>query len=339
MALGASEFTELVASTLRKIEPELYDNVTKRHPLLEFIRDENQASTGRALIVNLELAENSSTQWTDASGSFDTTPTGEILGAAEFDWSDPLVSSVRLTYKDLKMNQGPEQVVDLLRSHIRSMEKAHGKEIVNHMHDRVNDGLPPANTPFTLDQLVSDTAYDADPAGDGTVAEFKVGKIDSGTQTLWQAQRIEHPLDGSYSIRKAFRDVENEIYVNTDGNNAADAVVAGRDVFEEFVDSFDDKVVYDDDFEDGQTKFTQVRHGSLIVRLDPDCPAKRAYFLDTDTILIRSLAGTFMEAQDAQRVQGTLDWVHPVASILAAGVSERRANAVLLRPTTANGDA
>jgi oligopeptide/dipeptide ABC transporter ATP-binding protein len=116
MPLGAAGFDELVTSTLQRINKgELFDQVTKRHPTLDWMRSQEKSATGRELVVNLELAEDASTQSTDDSGSFSTEVSGDILGAAVYQWSDPLVSSVRLRYKRLKKNQGRQQVLNLLK--------------------------------------------------------------------------------------------------------------------------------------------------------------------------------------------------------------------------------
>ena len=324
--LGATEFTELIASTLRKIEPELYDNVTKKHPTLDLLRNSQSSDTGRALVVNLELGLNDSTQITDDSGTFSTDVSGDVIGAAEYQWSDPIVSSVRLRWKNLQMNQGPQQQIDLMKTHIKNMEYSHSKKLVGMLHamaDEVENGAF-----HSFDEAVSDEDYD-------TANSIEFGGIDSSEQELWQGHRIEIAQDSGTSIRKAFRTVENEVMVDTSNKNKIDAVIAGRDVFEEFVDSFDDKIRYTE-FGEGQTAFREVKFGDLTVRLDPDCPAERAYFLDTSTWVFRSLAGNFMKTMEAQKIPGTLDWVTPIASVLAVGVNERRASAVLLRPETAS---
>ena len=319
--LAAEEFSELVVTTLRKIEDELYDNVTLKHPLLDLLRDEQRSETGRALVVPLELGLNESTQLTDDSGTFDTDVSDEIVGAAEFKWSDPIVSSVRLRWKQLQMNQGAQQQFDLMRTHIRNMEYSHGRQLVKWLHMMADER--PSGGFNTLDEIVSDEDYD-------TAHGLEVGGIDSSEQELWQAQRLEINRDDEESIRKTFRTVENEILVATSNKNQIDAIVAGRDIFEEFADSFDDKVRYTE-FGEGQARFREIKWGDIAVRLDPDCPSNRAYFLDTSTWKFRSLAGNFMAPQDAQKIPGTLDMVTPVASVLAVGVAERRANAVLER--------
>ncbi len=350
MALGVAEFTELTASTLRNYEPELFDNVTTKHPILSLIEERKRDETGREMTKNLELGENSSTGYTDDSGTFSSTVSDDIVGTAVYQWSDPLVSHVRLKFKDLKKNSGPEQIFDLLKTQIAAMEKAHRKKIARDMHaiasGAVGNAIDYTGTTqrqfLALDQVVSDAAYDADPAGDTSEPAFTCGGINATTQPIWQASRIESPYtsgqNGYLEIRKAFRYMENEVHVNTEGEHTVDAIVCGRAVFEEFEDSFDGKVQYDQ-FEKGEARFTQISHGGKIVRLDPDCPTNRAYFLSTPSLRFSALAGAFMEPQEAQRVPNSLDWVHPVASIMAFGTVERRANAVLLRPSLANGAA
>lgn len=324
--LGAEEFTERVVSTLRKIEDGLFDNVTLRHPTLDLLRGEEKSETGRAMVVPLELGLNDSTTLTDDSGTFSTSVSNDIIGAAEYQWSDPIVSSVRLRWKELQMNQGAQAQINLIKKHIRNMEYSHSKALVDWLHRMADD--KDAGQFHTFDEIVSDADYD-------TANGIELGGIDSSAQDLWQAQRIEIAQDSGTSIRKAFRTVENEIMVNTSNKNSVNAIVAGRDVFEEFVDSFDDNVRYTE-FGEGQAKFREVKFGDIAVRLDPDCPADRAYFLDTSSWHFRSLAGNFMKTQEAQKIPGTLDYVTPVASVLAVGVNERRANAVLLRPETAS---
>lgn len=338
MALGADEFSEIVVATLEKIQPELYDQVTTRHPTLDMLRSKQNSATGRKLVINLELAEDTSTEWSDASGSFSTAVSGDILGAAVYDWADPLVSHVRLRWKEIKKNSGEQQIVDLVQAHINRMMKDHKKKLVNALHALVDNSSGTSDVAagqfLSLDQIVSDSDYDADPHGDATNNDaFDVGGIDASVETDWQASRIELPLDGTKSIRQAFRHVSNEVYVKTDGDNQVDKAICGRKIFEEFEDSFDDKVRYTD-FEGGQTRFPTIRHGELEVTLDPDCPERRAYFLDTDALVMKSLAGAFMERQETQMIEGTLDKVTPAASVLATGTNERRASALLLRPTT-----
>lgn len=357
MALGADGFDELVTSTLEKIDKgALYDQVTTKHPTLDWVRSKEKTATGRTIVENLELAEDASTQWTDDSGSFSTAVSDDILGAAEFNWADPLVSSVRLRYKVLKKNQGKQQILKLLQTHINSMIKAHKKTLVQSIHARADidsensDGTQPvAGLPagsqkqyLSLDQLTGTADYDADPKGDGSNDNaFNVGGIDAAAQDHWQATRLERDSTTYTDVRKTFRTMENELYVGTGAAHEVNKVIAGRTIFEQLQDSFYDvaEVRQNPDDSKGQTHFPTIMHGSLEIRLDPDCPPRRAYFLDNSAINLYALAGTFMEREQSQFIPGTLDRVTPVATILSTTVNQRRSLGVLLRPSASGGDA
>lgn len=351
MALGATGFDELVTSTLQKIDKgKLFDQVTRKHPSLDWVRAQEKSATGRELVVNLELEEDASTQWTDDSGTFSTAVSDEILGAAVYQWSDPLVSSIRLRYKRLKKNQGRQQVLNLLKVHINSMIKAHRKAIVKALHARADiaavngDGTAPlvSGQFLSLDQLFSNATYDAAP---GAQPAFTVGGIDAAVQTHWQALRFNSPSTvgqaGYFDVRKAFRRVSNELFVRTGGDHGIDKVIAGQSIFEEFEDSFYNvaETRQNPDSSGGQTHYTEIKHGKLTIRLDPDCPPRRAYFLDNSAVDLYALAGTFMEREPTQNIPGNLDRVTPVATILSNGTNQRRNLGVLLRPVNAGGDA
>jgi hypothetical protein len=353
MALGAAEFDELVTSTLQRIKRgELIDQVMLRHPTLEWIRSKEKTATGTELIVNLVLAEDSSTSWTDDSGTFQTSVSDDLLGAAKFQWSDPLVSAVRLRFKRLKKNSGKTQVLNLLNVHMKKMMDGHREELVKSMHARQDLSVvttdedtevvmhPVKSGQFpSLDMLISNAAYD-------TAQSFTVGGIDATTQPHWQSLRFESPSTsgqtGYFDVRKAFRRVFNKLHVANDEGHGIQKIIAGFDIFEEFEDSFYNVAETRQDPStsgSGQTHYAEIRHGNFQVRLDPDCPPKRAYFVDNDSINLYALAGTFMEREPSQFIPGTLDRVTPVASILATETNQRRANGLLLRPATAGGEA
>lgn len=362
MAIGAAEYTELVASTWERIEGDLVDQVLTSHPTLDLFQSHAKSADGREMVLNLEGADDDSTAFTDASGTFPTTASNDVIGASKWDWSSPLVSKVRVQWLNLQKNSGKEQIVDLLKAHLGAAKKGHAKEIAKALHGiaavaddstenwTTSGGNTYVARGFTtgqfecFDRIVADGAYEDDPNGDLSGADsYTVGGI-SGTATpFWNASRLEIPLDhgtmGAGSIRKAFRHVRNELEVANSGQHRVSHVIAGREIYEEFVDSYDDKVRYPNPGGSGQAQFNAVMDGDIEVRLDPDCPPDRAYFLDIDAWRFEYLNGNWMKPMPAQTITGTLDFVTPLASVLSVGTNQRRANAVLLRPSTAGGDA
>jgi len=320
-ALGASQYTELVASTLEKIEPQLIDQIFTRHPTLDMFKQYVQSYTGRSMVLNVEAAEDDNTVVTDESGTFATTKSPDIIGAAEYNWSSPYVSKVRIDWYTLQKNTGKEAIVNLLEAHMENVKKSHAKRIVTGLHKAA--GAVGAGEFSSLDQAVG---THADTATFGGITA-------SDADHYWNSTRLTIPVAteaGGQDIRKAFRTMRNELMVNTSADANVTHIVAGRKVFEEFEDSFDDKVRYMS-FGDGQTRFRGVYDGDIEVRLDPDCPEDRAYFLDVSSWRFGTLNGNFMKVQPAQTIQGTLDFITPIASVLAVGVNQRRNQGLLIR--------
>jgi len=319
--LGAERFTELIASTLEKIEADLVDQIFTRHPTLDMFKQYVKSYTGRSMVLNVEAAEDDNTVVTDNSGSFALDRSPDIIGAAEYFWSQPYVSKVRLDWKTLQKNTGKEAIVDLLSAHLENVKKSHAKTLVRGIHKLGSEVTE--NEFNSLDLLVGNS--DVNPTAGGITA--------SGPNHYWNSVRLTIPVkteDGGVDIRKAFRTMRNELLVNTGNDAEVTHIIAGRKVFEEFEDSFDDKIRYVD-FEKGQTRFRGIYDGDIEVRLDPDCPEDRAYFLDVNSWRFGTLNGNFMKVQPAQVITGTLDFITPLASVLAVGVNQRRNQGLLVR--------
>ena len=327
-ALGASEYTQLIATTMERWESkDLVDQIFTRHPTLDLFRSKASSKAGRQLVMNLEAADNKQTDLTDDSGTFDTSVSPDFIGTAVYKWSAPIVTPIRVQWKRLQEQAGKEQIVDLAKAHLENAKKNHQKRLVGLLH--ADASAVEQGSFLSLDEIVADYAYD-----DASVTRDVGGFRPDDSDHFWQAYRatIEaDPNDGDYvDIRKAFRHMRNELLVATSHTHQVTHIIAGRKVFEEFEDSFDDKVRYVE-FGTGQTRFRALMDGDIEVRLDPDCPEDRAYFLDMDAWEVAYLNGNFMKVQPAQEISGTLDFVTPIASVLAVGTQERRASALMIR--------
>ncbi len=316
--IGAEGWTELFAATLENRETDPVDQIFTRHPTLDLFRTFAMSKTGRELVMYLEGAEDDNTVVTDKSGTFDLDFAPDILGTAVYQWSRPYVSRVRLPWQDLQENSGKEKLVSLLEFHMENVQKSHAKKIALGLHKPV----PAVNEFLSLNQIVDDTTT--------------VGGIDPSEYDYWASTVLTIPADetveGYQPIRKAFRTMRNELNVNNKGGQNVTHIIAGRKVFEEFEDAFDDKVRYliTQDRE-GQTRFAAYMDGDIEVRLDPDCPEDRAYFLDVTTWRFCYLSDNFMKVHPSQVITGTFDIVTPVASVLSLATNQRRANGVLIR--------
>lgn len=400
MALGQNDFNELLSATIQKIEKQLVDNVLTAHPTLDFLKANVKSATGPSVIFPIIAADDTSTVFTDASGTFSTAKSSDILGVAKYDWAEPLVSKVRVEFKQLEMNSGPEAVVSLAKAHLDAAVKGHGKKIATVLHTAGSAGAGAFNT---LDEIISNsdklntttartvggirggisTKTITNVARTGSTATITVGANDfivgdsvvvagltntalNGTYTLtavssttveyttatsgtisstadsgtmvaavikdyWKATEKSLAKSGgsAVDIRVAFRTISDDIYVAS--GERPNAIIAGRDVFSEYENSFDSKIQYNNVSGTGETRFRQIDFDGIPVRLDPDAPVDTAYFINTDYLVARYLASNFMKAMPAQQIVGTLDTVTPLATVLTFGTNNRRAHGKLVR--------
>jgi hypothetical protein len=399
MALGANDFNELLSATVQKIEKQLVDNVLTAHPTLDFLKSNVKSATGPAVVFPIVAVDDASTAFTDASGTFNTGVSADILGVAKYEWASPLVSKVRVEFKQLEMNSGPEAVVSLAKAHLDSAVKGHGKKIATVLHTAGSAGAGAFNT---LDEIISSsdklTTSTARTVGGirggvatksvtdyeraGTTATLTIGAHDyivgdsvvvtgvipavAGTFTLtavaattisyttgtsatvgttattgsvtadaiktyWKSTEKTIPASGggSQDIITAFRTISDDIYVAS--GERPNAIIAGRAVFAEYEASFDNKVTYNAPLGSADSRFRELAFDGIPVRLDPDAPTDTAYFINTDYLVARYLGGNFMKAMPAQQIQGTLDTVTPLATVLCFGTNNRRAHGKLVR--------
>jgi hypothetical protein len=152
-------------------------------------------------------------------------------------------------------------------------------------------------------------------------------------KSFWRAteKTIAKTGGSSKDILAAFRETVNAIYAAS--RKRPTHIIAGFDVYEEFEAYLQDKGRYDvsKSMNSAETRFREISFDGIIVRLDPDAPVNVAYFLHAPALRFGYLAGEFMKAYPADRIQGTLDEVVPIASTLSIGTSERRAHGKLTR--------
>ena len=333
MALGDNAFTQLFTSTLQKYEKQLVDNVLLEHPVLELFKKSAKSQTGRGLVIPLRAADLSATGYTDASGTHSTSVSTDILGSAVYEWANTIITPYRIKHRDVLQNSGPEQIVNLVEAYVKAAAADHGDFIVSELHK--NTAQFNTGEIIPLDMLFGNASSDS--YFDSSNAQWvPVGGINpnSAGKSYWQSSRFEI-ADSTSDIVTAFRTVTNDIYRNS--RKRPDVAIVGFDVYEEFeawlleTSSGAVRAIYNDPQGTAQTRFTAIKFGDLEVRLDPDCADDRAYFLNTKSLRFSYCAGEFMKAFPAQPLEGTLDTVVPLASSLALGTDERRANGVLIR--------
>ena len=326
-ALGDAFFVQTFTTTLQRYEKQLVDNVLLEHPTLELFKGLAKSITGRGVVIPLRAATLGATGYTDASGTHSTGVSTDIMGSAVYNWANEIVTPFRLKHRDILQNSGPEQIVSLVEEYVKAAQADHSDFLVAELH-----GLAAAYSTgnvFSLDMIVGNASSDA--YYDSVNAAWEpIGGINPNTagKDYWQATRQEIQK-ADKDIVAAMRTIANEVY-RASRKRPTD-VIAGFDCFEELEAFLQTKGQYTNPQGTANTRFTEIKFGDLTVRLDPDCQDDRMYFLNRSTLRFAYCAGEFMKSYPAQPIEGTLDTVVPIASTVLFGVSERRANGLLIR--------
>lgn len=332
-ALGDDFFVQTFTATLQKYEKVLVDNVLLEHPTLELFKKNAKSITGRGLVIPVRAADLNSTAFDTANGSggFSSSVSSDIMGSAVYGWAKGIITPFRVKHREIIQNSGPEQIVNLVEEYVKAAAADHGDFITAKLHTLSADW--DADSFNSLDNLTgnlsSDTYYE------GVNADFAanpVGGIDPSDagKSYWQAGFRGEISAGAKDIAEALRHATNEIYRAS--RKRPTHIIVGFDVYEELEAYLAEKgtlqVLGGNTVE---TRFSEIKFGGTVVRLDPDCQDDRAYLLNQDSLRFAYCAGEFMKSFPAQAVPGTLDTVVPLASTLTVGVSERRANGLLIR--------
>lgn len=324
-ALGDAFFVQTFTTTLQRYEKQLVDNVLKEHPVLELFKSAAKSITGRGLVIPLRAATLGATGYTDASGTHSTAASTDIMGSAVYDWASEIVTPFRLKHRDILQNSGPEQIVSLVEEYVKAAQADHQDFIVAELH-KIGTQWD-AGELLSMDMIISDATYDATLSAGTWQATGNIDPNDAG-KSYWQATR-ETSSAAAEDIAAAFRRVTNLIF--KESRKRPTHIICGFDVYEEFEDYLAQKGQIPTGGDSVNTRWSVLKFGDLEIRLDPDCQDDRAYFLNKDTLRFAYCAGEFMKSYPAQPLEGTLDTVVPIASTLVFGVSERRANGLLIR--------
>ena len=278
MASPNSNFSEIVTTTLRHRSKKLKDNMSKNIALLMRLQEKDnieEVSGGRTIVEELDYAENSTFMYYDGDEQLNISAS-DVLTAAEFDWKQAVVA-VRINGKELAMNNGPEQIIDLLASRVKNAEKT----MLNNLSAGVySDGLGSGGKQIGgLQALVSD-------AGTGIV-----GGINSSIYTFWQNAIYDFSSNSQTASATTIQDAMNSLYLNLCRNrDRPDLIIADNTYFGYYWKSLqaiqrisDDKVA--------SAGFRSLKFMDSDVVFDGGfsgtAPSAHMYFLNTDYVKFR----------------------------------------------------
>jgi hypothetical protein len=186
-------YDALLTTTLRAMQPRLYDNITRGNKLIGWLKEHGKMRKqdgGERVKVALMHALNSTADIYSSYGNLDTTPQDGITSAF-FDWSQ-LAVSIAISRKEERQNSGSSRLLSLLETKTTQAEVSI-RELLNNCLvagritasaadgrflarvGRLDSG---ANGPLPLAALI-----------DGTVARsVSIGNINGATYSFWRNQ-------------------------------------------------------------------------------------------------------------------------------------------------------
>ena len=270
MASPNTVFTEMVTTTLRNHPTEVADNVSSNNALYSRLSRRGNIKTirgGYEIVRPLDYAENATYQ---RFSGYDTLniAASDVISAAKYDWVQAAVH-VTASGRELRMNNGPEQLIDLAEARTRNALRT----AANNMSVDIYSSGALANQMGGLAHIIQTN-------GQGTV-----GGINSATYNFWRNQFREIVGTGTWS-KSTIKGDMNALYLAcVRGADRPDLIVMSHDFFAAYWESLQDLQRYAA-ADSATAGFQSLKYVTADVIFDSNTnfstTAERAYFLNTN---------------------------------------------------------
>jgi hypothetical protein len=262
---------EMVATTLRKRNKELADNVLNHNALFLRLSEKGNVKPidgGREIVEELEYAENSTVGWYSGYDNLDITPS-EVIDAATFDWKQ-LAGTVSINGLEEMKNSGKEAVINLLESRIKNLQKSMRNAAAIAVY---SDGVTDPKSLGGLRLLVAD-----DPTASSTV-----GGINQATYSFWRNQYSASAATSAGNIGSRM----NVLWLQcVRGTDKPDLIVADATEYNFYEASLQAQQRFADS-KMGGAGFTNLMYKTAPFVYDDNCPPKHLYMLNTDYLYLK----------------------------------------------------
>ncbi len=263
-------FTEMVTTTFRNHPDEVADNVSKHNALYRRLKTSGKIkklSGGYEIVRPLEYAENATFQ---RYSGYDPLNIGQsdVISAAKFDWCQAAVHVVA-SGRELRMNSGKEQLIDLAKS-------------------RRSNAVKTASNNMSLD-IYSSGSLSNQMGGLGLIFSTSgvgtVGGINASTYSWWGNQFQE--ASGS----NTFPDIKNDMIKLwlkcVRGNDKPQLIVSTNDMWAAYWNSLTSLQRYNDNTSEATAGFDSIKFQTADVIHDLEATnftstGERMYFINHD---------------------------------------------------------
>lgn len=270
-------WTELAATTYRKHESEVADNVSKHNALFRRLTEKGRIRRedgGLSIVTPLEYATNSTYQRYSGFDALNINAV-DVLTAAEYPWRQVAVN-IAASGLELRTNMGESRIINFTKAKVRNAIHSFKNGMSG---DIYSDGTA-ANQINGAQALVADT-------GLGTV-----GQIPSATFPFWQnqVQSAAAPLQGGGALTLGPSTIESlmlAMYIKqTRGTDQPDCIVFSDDLFTFYEQSQTSLKRYTGDggAKSADGGFVSLKYKNADVFFDSSggIPAVHGYSLNTD---------------------------------------------------------
>lgn len=293
--MSSLNLSEAVATTLRRRNTKLADNITNHNALLAKMDEKGHIKSvmgGRVLTEPLMYAENSTVKWYSGFETFTVGAPGETIDAAEYDWKQLGGFATISGIEEIK-NSGKHAAIALVESRIKvleaSLKNAAGTAVYA-------DGTGTSGKEFGgLQLLVAD-----DPTGAGTV-----GGIDQAANAFWRNQVNDQASDAGAAATSSanITGFMNTMWLScVRGQDKPDLIPADSVMYTHYEESLQQYQRF------SQSKladagFEALRYKTADVVYDDQCPTRHMYFLNTDHLYMQCASNRKFKVGESRTIQ------------------------------------
>lgn len=279
--MSSLNLSEIAATTLRKRNKTLADNVTNHNALWRTLDQKGHiknAAGGRTLVEPLSYAENSTVKFYDGYETFTLGEPGEVIDAAEYDWKQ-LGGFVAFSGKDKIRNRGKHAAVNLVESRITNLEHSLQNTAATAAYA---DGTGTTGKEFGgLQLLVSD-----DPTAAGTV-----GGIDQAANAFWRNQVNDLDGGGTTTSSANVTGYMNAMWLATiRGSDKVDLIAADSFMYTNYEESLQQYQRFSTS-KMADAGFEALKYKSADIVYDDQCPTNHMYFLNSRYLYVQVATG------------------------------------------------
>lgn len=313
---------DVIATTMRSRTGKLADNVSNNTSLLKKLREKGNkkpVSGGYEIDQELEYQENQTFQYYSGYETYNVAPS-DTYSSAVFAFKQAVVN-VTISGLEQIQNRGPEKIIDLMESRIKTAEKTMMNQISTGIY---SDGTGSGGKQIGGLQLLV-----------ATVPTNTVGGINAATWTFWQNYAYSGLTNGGAAVSAAnIEPYMTTVWTNLVRNTDKPDLIVADNIYWTFYQNSLQAIQRITTLDKGGAGWTSIEFMQTPVVMDGGingaAPANQMRFLNTDYIFYRPAADRDMMVPENDRIPINQDAV--IVPILWAGnltISNRRLQGVL----------